>query len=186
MFKPPIKSTTPITEKMLSMPDFLKPSFSNDEVDNIFKIRVIKEKYLEIEEICCRNLYAYVVLHFNGDIGRCTLPIATLIYLLTLANSIYFIPDDFSEGNELTENEKRIILSYKTKIIEKLMGIFTEYRIAATNLLTKLTSITKKKRSAEKKPAIQKMINKLTDELQFKESEISYWGRKYEEEKNKK
>ena len=26
----------------------------------------------------------------------------------------------------------------------------------------------------------------LLDELQFKESEISYWGRKYDEEKNKK
>jgi hypothetical protein len=26
----------------------------------------------------------------------------------------------------------------------------------------------------------------LLDELQLKESEISYWGRKYEEEKNKK
>ena len=169
MFKPPIKSTTPITGKMSSMTDFLKPSFSNDDVDNILKIRVIKDKYLEIKEMCCNSLYAYVVANFNGDIGRCTPSIATLIYLLTITNSIYFTPNDFSEGNGLTENEKRIILSYKTKIIEKLMGIFTDYRLAATNLLTKLTSITSKKRAVQKKPALQKMINELTDQLQMQD-----------------
>jgi hypothetical protein len=33
---------------------------------------------------------------------------------------------------------------------------------------------------------LEKQNELLLDELQLKESEISYWGRKYEEEKNKK
>ena len=50
-----------------------------------------------------------------------------------------------------------------------------------------VTTITKTDTTLVNQVKVLKEQNEtLLDELQFKESESSYWGRKYEEEKNKK
>jgi len=66
------------------------------------------------------------------------------------------------------------------------IGIGTGGLIEKSKPINKTTIIKPDTTLVNKVEDLEEQNELLLDELQLKESEISYWGRKYEEEKNKK
>jgi hypothetical protein len=126
-------------------------TYSQKDINDIFTIKTIYNIYLS-RDLNFKSLYFHVSTNYVGtsEIGsfvkKCYPQISTLIYYITLANSVYFDPEAFNPNNPdgLNERQKTLILDYKLLIVDKLISIYRDYKIVALFLLEKLTNITKK------------------------------------------